>query len=323
MGMLKTKSSLGSRHWPSAALGLLLLAGCGSVPSQGGRVDSGTVDSLSPEERRLQAVETKLTQVQRRLDALNTLRFEDENTRLRDDMRALRGEIEKARFDLQQSDRRSKELYMDMDRRLQSIETRGVSATPAPAPSTAYAPSYTTPAPSYPQTQTYPPPAPQPSLPVMQAPPVSSGGAAVISQDVGSPEEEGAYLASFDLLKSGKYDEAVRGFKGVLDKWPRGRYADNAAYWMGEASYVKRDYSSALSAFQMVVNNYPSSPKVADAALKAGLTQIELKQTDAAKATLQSVVRKYPSSNAAKLAQQKLSSLGGAPADTDSDRPRR
>lgn len=302
-----------------------LLGACASPQPQNSRYDT-PVDALSPEERRLQAVETKLVQVQKRLDSVNTLRFDEDMARMKDDLRTIRGELEKARFEQQQTDRRIKELYQDLDRRVQSVETRG----PAPAPSYVPAPSYSAPSYSQPGLST-PPPAPAASVPISQPPPVSgpttTGGVATISQDIGSPEEEGAYLASFDLLKSGKYDEAVRGFRGVLDKWPRGRYADNAAYWMGEASYVKRDYSTALQAFQMVVNNYPESPKVADAALKSGLTQIELKQTDAARDTLERVVRKYPNSNAAKLAQQKLAGLGAGSGDDtrspDSDRPRR
>jgi tol-pal system protein YbgF len=289
-------------------LGALTLAGC-AAPAATGRGDSLSGYNLSPEERRLQEVENKLTLVQRRLDALNTLRFDDENLRLRDDMRSLRGEVEKMRYDLQQLDARNKTLYSDIDRRLQALEGRGAAsggmAPPAftPPPAASFTPA--------PATGSYVPP----SMP--------SGAAVAAQPDAASPEEEGAYLASFDLLKSGKYDEAVRGFRGVLDKWPRGRYADNAAYWMGEASYVKRDYPSALNAFQMVVSNFPSSPKVADAALKVGLTQIELKQDSAARATLESVVRRYPGSNAAKLAQQKLTSMGVSTPDSASGEPPR
>jgi tol-pal system protein YbgF len=295
------------------AVAATTLAGCAAPAATGRGGDSLSAYNLSPEERRLQEVENKLTLVQRRLDALNTLRFDDENLRLRDDMRALRGDVEKLRYDLQQFDARSKNLYGDLDRRLQALEGRG-SAAPA-------------------TTSSYTPPAAAPFTPApvqaaggstFSAPPAAAPavGAAVSTADVASPEEEGAYLASFDLLKSGKYDEAVRGFRGVLDKWPRGRYSDNAAYWMGEASYVKRDYSSALAAFQTVVNNFPNSPKVADAALKVGLTQIELKQDSAARATLETVVRRYPGSNAAKLAQQKLTSMGGS-ADSGGEPPRR
>ena len=121
-----------------------------------------------------------------------------------------------------------------------------------------------------------------------------------------SPEEEGAYLTAFDALKNGKYDDAIRGFRSLLEKWPRGRYADNALYWSGEAYYVKRDYRSALGAFQAVLQRFPSSPKGPDAMLKVGLSQIELNQQTEGRATLQKLIDAYPQSSAARLAQQRL-----------------
>jgi tol-pal system protein YbgF len=128
-----------------------------------------------------------------------------------------------------------------------------------------------------------------------------------ISQGSGaSPEEEGAYLTAFDALKNGKYDEAIRGFRALLEKWPQGRFADNALYWSGEAYYVKRDYNSARAAFQAVLERFPNSPKGPDAMLKLGLTQIDLKQEAQGRATLQRLIETYPQSNAARLAQQRL-----------------
>ena len=274
------------------SLMLATLSGCAS--SMGGQVD-GRADALSPEERRLQALETKMAQMQRRLDALNTTRFDEDNQRLKDDMRTLRGDVEKTRFDYTQQDRRGKDLYMDLDRRLQRLEAGGVAAAAAAtAPVSAYAP----PVPAGP-TSAYTPPS-------ATTAPAVAGAAVVVSPQVGSPEEEGAYLATFDLLKNGKYDDAIRGFGDMLDKWPNGRYADNAAYWMGEANYVKRDYSAALTAFQRVLKSYPNSAKTPDAMLKIGLTYTELKQPDLAKSAFQQLVQKYPNSNAAKLATQRL-----------------
>lgn len=281
-------------HW-IAPLGFAFLSLAGCASSMGGSVDGGSADALSPAERRLQALETKVAQLQRRLDALNTTRFDDDNLRLKDDMRTLRGDVEKARFDATQQANRATGAYADLDNRLRRLEG-GAAAAPA----------YT--APAAPVAA-----APAPAAPV--AAPVASAGVSVpVPAPVPAPapapaaagEEEGAYLASFDLLKAGKYDDAIRGFRSMLDKWPTGRYADNAAYWMGEANYVKRDYASALTAFQMVLQKYPNSAKTPAAMLKIGLTYTELKQADLAKAAFQQLISKYPNSNEAKLAGQKL-----------------
>lgn len=304
-----------------AALGCVstILVGCAG--GYGGPISGGS-DNLSPTERRLQAVESRVAEMSRRLDAVNLTGMDQENLRLRDDLRQLRGEMERMRYELDQAKRTS----ADLDRRMQSAPAAAAPAPagpygqygqqqpqtqqqyniPAPAaPAAAVGGAYSAPAASAPAQPAYSPPPsytqPQQVAPGGQPAPVtiSSGGG-------GSPEEEGAYLTAFDSLKNGKYDDAITGFRALLTKWPQGRYADNALYWSGEAYYVKRDYNNALGAFQAVLARFPNSPKGPDSMLKAGLTQLELKQEAAGKATLQKLVQTYPQSNAARLAQQQL-----------------
>lgn len=265
-----------------------LLAGCAS--GYGGRI-SGGADNLSPEERRLQAVETRTTELSRRLDAVNLTGMDQENLRLRDDLRQMRGELERMRYEFDQSQRRAREQYLDLDRRLQRFEGGGAGANvPAPAAGAIVEPGGTV----------------TTATPSTEASAATAGPVVISAGSGATPEEEGAYLTAFDALKNGKYDEAIRGFRALLEKWPQGRYADNALYWTGEAYYVKRDYKSALAAFESVLQRFPSSPKGPDAMLKIGLTQIDLKQESQGRATLQRLVETYPQSSAARLAQQRL-----------------
>ena len=266
-----------------AALALVLLtSGCAS--DFGGPISSNSNTVLSPAERRLQEVETKTAQIMRRLDAMNATQTDQDLTRLRDEIRFLRGDVEKLRFDLDTRDRSTKELFSNLDRRLAQVEAGGGAAAAGGGGASAAVVTTT---------------------PGTMAP---AGGPRAA---VASPEEERAYLGTFDLLKNGKYDEAIRGFRGMLDQGPQGRYADNGWYWMGEAQMVKRDYAGAANSFQSLVQGFPSSPKVADGLYKLGLSQIELKKPVDAKAALQRVIREYPSTNAANLAKQKLDQLGG------------
>lgn len=263
------------RRYAVLSLSMLALTGC---QDYGGPINGA--EKLSPEERRLQEVEDKMVVLQRRLDSASRNGVDQELQRLREDVSGLRGDVEKLRFDNDSRERSTKELVVNLDRRLQAIEggsagvIGGVGTAPGASPGTLTAIGPQRPA-------------------------------------VASPEEEGAYLATFDLLKNGKYDDAIRGFRGMLDKWPQGRYADNAWYWMGEANYVKRDYSTALTNFQSLVQQFPGSPKMADGLLKMGLCQTELKRSGEAKAAFQRVVRDFPTSNAANLAKQKLEQMGG------------
>jgi len=249
------------------------------VPISAGPINGSGQPVLSPEERRLQDLENKTASVSRRLDTITNSAAEQDYNKLKDELRDLRGIVEKLRYDSDQRDRSSKDQLQAIDQRLQRLEGTAPGAVGGTIPG------------ATPGTISSAPIAPRPA--------------------VASPEEEAAYLATFDLLKNGKYDDAVRGFKSMLERWPQGRYADNAWYWMGEANYVKRDYNAALSSFQSLVDRFPTSPKLADGLYKVGLTQIELKRVSEAKATLQRVAREFPSTNAATLSRQKLDQLGG------------
>lgn len=235
-------------------------------------------EPLSPEEIRMRAVEGKVTELGRRVHAAEN----KDETKLQEDVRSLRGEIERLRFDLDAEGRRSKDWGGDIERRLQKLEAQpgdpnaqvSVAETNSTTvlPPVVYAPSATT---------------------------TAANGAA-------AAEEQSAYLKAFDFLKAGKYDSAITGFRGMLDKWPQGNFADNAWYWLGESQYVKRQYKPALESYTALIVRFPASPKVPDALFKSGLTQVELKQVDQAKASWRRVMKDYPNSNAAGLARQRL-----------------
>jgi len=200
----------------SFAAASVLLAGCADF---GGPINSSSGSVLSPEERRLQEVETKTAQLTRRLDSMNQAQTDQDLSRVREDLRAIRGDIEKLRYDFDARDKSSKDLYLDLDRRLGRLEQGGAGqGTGTSGAAVIGAPTVST------------------TSPGTLAPAVTAKAA------VATPEEERAYLGTFDLLKNGKYDEAVKGFRSMLDQWPQGRYADNGWYWMGEAQLVKRDY---------------------------------------------------------------------------------
>ncbi len=239
-------------------------------------------EPLSPEEIRMRAVEGKLNEVNRRINAVEN----KDDTRMQDELRTLRGEIERLRFELDTQTRRSKDVGSDVERRLQKLETQ--PAAPL--------------APATPGDASLGLSAPPVVPPVVYAPaaPAASDNTATAA------EEQAAYLKAFDFLKAGKYDNAIVAFRGMLDKWPQGNFADNGWYWLGESQYVKRQYKPALDSYTALIEKFPASPKVPDALFKSGLTQVELKQVDQAKASWRRVMKDYPNSNAAGLARQRL-----------------
>lgn len=247
-------------------------------------------EPLSPEELRLRGIESRVSDLNKRVLGVEN----KEETKLQDDLRALRGEVERLRYDVDAHSRQSKDLYGDLDRRLQRLE-----ATPA-----ATVPPYAPIAPSFDNGVIQPPlsgvPSQAPITPPLSMEPRASGAAG------GAADEETAYLKAFDALKAGKYDTAISGFRAMLEKWPQGNFSDNAWYWMGESHYVKQQYRASLDAFNALVERFPASPKVPDALFKAGLSQWSLKDTEGAKTAWRRVVKDYPNSNAAGLARQRL-----------------
>ncbi len=245
------------------ALGIAFgLCGCADFAQP---LNSGELPS---EEIRMQAAETKLADLSRRVDNLNLAAQSRDTIRLGDEMRGLRGDVENLRYLIESASKRNQELYVDLDKRLQTLESSGRSARL-----------------TIENQIVAPPPA------------------------VATPEEEATYLKVFDLLKASKYDEAISGFQEMIGRWPKGRYADNAHYWLGESHYAKKDYHTALDAFQKLLEQFPASAKAPDALLKSGLCYQQMGQPDAARERLQKVIDNHPNSSAAALAKARLEQL--------------
>jgi tol-pal system protein YbgF len=121
---------------------------------------------------------------------------------------------------------------------------------------------------------------------------------------------EAAYQAALQTLRGGQYEEAITALSAFPEQYPQSSYLPNAYYWQGEANYVLRNFDEAIKAFQTVIVQFPVSSKVADATLKQGFSQYELGQVDKAKAKLTKVIEQYPATSAARLAKVRLERIG-------------
>jgi tol-pal system protein YbgF len=244
--------------------------------------------SLTPSEDpvnlKLTDLEARVLRIEKVVENQSLIQLASELEQLRAETMKLRGDVETLRFETENSDGRQRDLYVDVDRRLQSLEQAqraGFVAPPAAASqSAASAPSSSTQAPA-----------------VAAAPP----------RPVGTDQQN--YQAAFDLIQARKYPEAGAAFTKFLSDFPASPLADNAQYWLAETRYVQRQFQAALPEFQKVVDNYPQSAKLPDALLKVGYCQIELGNREAARTALQQVMRQYPDTTAARLASQRLDRL--------------
>jgi tol-pal system protein YbgF len=119
-------------------------------------------------------------------------------------------------------------------------------------------------------------------------------------------DEKLQYQQAYEALRNGHTAQAIAEFNTLLGKNPKGEYANNAQYWLGEAYRVNQDIDSARKAFNNVIEHYPNSPKVPDALLKLGVIEIEQKNPGKAREYLTRVNMDYSGSTAAHLAAKKL-----------------
>ena len=240
------------------------------------------------------ATDARLDSIERKLDSRGLLEMLNRVEQLQRDIQQLRGDLEVQAHTLEDIQRRSREQYLDIDRRLQQFETGQASSAPPVDSSPALAPLPVTPpatrAPTVVQTpvpETVPPPAAR----------------------VPQPEQAGEraeYEQALAVLREGRYAEAAQAFNGFLASYPGSSYADNASYWLGETYYVTRDFDRALATFQGLTENYPNSPKASDSFLKTGYIYYEKKDWPAARLALEEVVNGYPGTTAARLAEDRL-----------------
>jgi tol-pal system protein YbgF len=240
----------------------------------------------------------RLDRIERQLEGRGLIDLLNQIEKLQGDVQQLRGEIEVQNHQLEDMQRRQKDLYLDIDRRLQQLETgqpagaAGAASAPPPSvPDVSAQPSYEVP----PQTE---------SPPVMVAPPPVAPAPA--AAPVNTAEQQAEYEKALAILREGRYVEAATDFNRFLEKYPGSAYSDNAYYWLGETYYVTRDFDRSLAAFNQLVANYPMSPKLPGARLKIGYIYYEKQDWTAARKELGAVVTGYPDTTEARLADERL-----------------
>ena len=240
-----------------------------------GRVVVLTIALLLPAQAPAdKATDARLDRIERQLESRGLIDMLNQLEQLQRDVQQLRGELEVQAHQSGDMQRRQRDQYLDIDRRLQQLET-GVAPTASP------------------------PAAPAATMPGLTAPlPVRSGP--------GTATAQAEYDKALAILREGRYAEATTAFNRFLADHPGSPHADNASYWLGETYYVTRDFDRAMSTFSKLVEFHPHSPKVPDSRLKIGFIHYENKDWSAARQELKRVVDDYPGTTAARLASDRL-----------------
>ena len=239
-------------------------------------------------------LDERLKRLERLFDSGGLFKLVDEMESLGTEVRELRGQLEALTHALNQLKERQRELYLDADQRLQRIESTAPTQTANPTPQPAATPAAPATVPSQ--------PAPAPATPSTPESPPPAG--------IDPFAEQQAYQTAFDLLKSGRYEDAAVAFQQFIAEFPAGSYADNAQYWLGETYYITRKFQQAVQEFERLISMHPDSQKLTHALLKIGYAHDELGNTADAERVLGELMERYPQSAAAGLARKRLLSIG-------------
>lgn len=239
-----------------------------------------------------QNVEQRLQQLERLLNSNSLMEMAQRLDIQEREIQQLRGRVEEQENTIEGLRNRQRELYLDTDRRLSRIEREGTGAMLAPVSPPAATGGST--------GSTANSPAP------LAAP---AGPAAPVMDEARMQLERDAYQKAFDLLRELRYEQATTAFRDFLKEYPDGRYAHIAQYWLGEASYAQRKFDEAIKDYQGLIDKFPGSPKRAEAMLKIGYSWNELKQPAKARPVLQGLVEEFPNSTEAGQARSLLQQL--------------
>ncbi len=223
------------------------------------------------------ALEQRITRLERTLESQPLVEMLRRLEALQQDLQQMRGEQEQLSYSIEGIKKRQRDIYLDIDQRLATLETSSASNSGTSKPTTNNVPD---------------------------------GGSTATTTD--DRKELSEYQGAFEILRARRYDDAIIAFQSYVERHPNGKYSANAKYWLGEANYVTRRFPVAIEELNKVLKDHPKSNKVQDALLKIGFSYYELKQWPEARTSLQRLVDVYPNTTAGKLALKRLDQM-----DTD------
>ena len=89
----------------------------------------------------------------------------------------------------------------------------------------------------------------------------------------------------------------MRGFRYLIDRFPKSADIADANFWLGEAVLSQERYRDAAQIFLAASRDYPKARKAPDMLLKLGISLAAMNQKDVACATFTEVTMRYPNAS--------------------------
>jgi tol-pal system protein YbgF len=240
---------------------VLLLAVSGAQQARAGLFD---------DEEARQQVNALTVRFNERIDTLTGAQIELVNQiqSLREENAVLRGQVELFQYELESTQKRQQDLYLDLDARIGKVEKALASAAARSA---------------------------------------GEGDASPADGSDADPAATASeYEAALNLFKANKVKESAAAFEAFAKAHPGSELTPNAYYWQGNALAAQRDCKRAIDVYREVVARWPENPRAADALVGVAACQRDLGDTKGERTTLEAVLARYPDGPAAATARQRL-----------------
>jgi tol-pal system protein YbgF len=245
-----------------------------------------------------QAVDARINKIEEALKSQALLDLFTQIEALKVEMNKLQGQIEVLNNNVENTSKRQRDMYLDLDTRVRRFEQQGGPQPAADAPAAGA-----------------PPPA---SGAAAGAPPPP---AAVTVANVDTGAETRAYEAAQGQRRMGNYQGAIVAFQNFIKQYPKSNLAPRAQYWIGDSYFNLRDFKLAIGSQQTLLKTYPDSPTVPDAMLNIASSQIEMGESATGRKTLEELVARFPISEAAEKAKRRLAALNAPAAAAPAGKP--
>ncbi len=263
------------------------------------------IDELSADlKTQQQAVDGRIGKLEEALKSQALLDLFTQIESLKVELSKLRGQIEVLNNSVENTTKRQRDMYLDLDTRMTRIEQQGGTPTAGPAPA-ASAPATVATAPAT----------------AAATPAAAASSAAAATATTAAPGDPAAESRNYEAAQAqrrlGNYQGAIVAFQNFIKQYPKSNLAPRAQYWIGDSYFNLRDFRLAIANQQTLIKTYPESPTVPDAMLNVASSQIEMGETIAGKKSLEDLVKQFPISDAADKAKRRLAALNavaGAPA---------
>ncbi len=236
----------------------------------------------------LKALQGRLTAVEERVNRLAIDSANGDAAR-QQELARLQGAVEELRYKLDQLEKRQRDLFLDLDRRLRELAglaaASGASAASAPGASPVASSFPSAPAPS-------PAPAAHPPAPAASSAATGDGGA--------------LFNQALKGLQGQQAAAALRDFEAFLAQFPNDGRATEAHFWAGTAALQLKQFEKARQHFARIVFDQPRHELAPDAMLGLANALQGLGDKQGARDMLSRLVERHPNTPAGKIARERL-----------------